>query len=222
MRGREKNGGGERMQDVGGLVLKELGNLVEAVERLREEVQLLREVVLGRKMRKGGKVVGGWRLRVSELSGEELEFVKRFLYWVWEFKGEWVDVYLRNEAEGFDPVRMRIYLRGRTFERLLERVCSEGYSKREVMRLLSDLGLLMYRVDERGLRQYCISVRLRVGVGANGRERKGVASRYVIDWGRVEELTQEVLELEKRRKEGSGAEEGEERASELKLEREEV
>jgi outer membrane scaffolding protein for murein synthesis (MipA/OmpV family) len=58
-------------------------------------------------------------------------------------------------------------------------------------------------VDERGQRQYCIPVRLRVGYDKReGREVRGVASRYVIDWMRVEELTKGVVEMQKK---GEGA-----------------
>ena len=175
-------------------IVKELGNLVEVVERLRDDVQALRDVVEGRRLRKGKGVVVGYRLSLRELGKEGLEVIKKFLYWVWEFRVEWIDMYNRGEAEGFDLKRMRVYLRGRTIEGLLGRVVEEGYSRREVLKLLSDVGLLLYRVDERGQRQYCIPVRLRVGYGG-GKERKGVASRYVINWERVEELTWELRKL---------------------------
>jgi hypothetical protein len=184
------------VQDLQGaivLLMKELGNLVEVVEGLRKDIQVLRDVVMGRKVRKGKGVVVGYRLSLSELGGEEVEIVKRFLYWLWEFRGEWVDMYSRGEAEGFDVRRMRVYLRGRTMEGVLERVLEGGYSRREVLKLLSEVGLLLYRVDGGGRRQYCIPVRVVVGFGSGGKEVRGVASRYVIDWGRVEELTKEVV-----------------------------
>jgi len=196
---------GQGIQDVMVLVLKELGRSIEVIEGLRDEfrllrdeVRLLKEELVGRKLRKGGKVVGGYRLKLSDLKEEELGLVERFLYWVWEYRDDWIDRYLQHEGEGFDAVRLRVYLRGYTFSKLMDRVCVDAYRRRDVLRLLGDLGLLVYTEDEEGRRQYSISVRVAIGRDAKGRERKGVATRYVINWERVEELTKELLELKRK------------------------
>ena len=77
------------IQDVMVLVLKELGRSIEVIEELRDEfrllrdeVRLLKEELVGRKLRKGGKVVGGYRLKLSDLKEEELSLVAKFLDWV--------------------------------------------------------------------------------------------------------------------------------------------
>lgn len=183
-------------------VMEELRLLREAVERLREAVE--RE--MGKRV-KGIKQVVFKVKDYEELSEGEREVVRIFVEWLAGKERELAVKYLEGEAEGLDLRVNRAYLRRLTLEEFLDKVCIDG-GQLSVLRLLGEVGLLKYRVDERGRRQYCIPVRMRLvrnDVDDEGQKytvrRSFVSSRYVVDWGRAREL----YELVKKEKSGQEA-----------------
>jgi len=170
-------------------VVDELGLLRDAVERLKEAVE--REV---RRRVKGVEHVVFKVRGYEELSEVEREVVRLFIEWLAEKERELALQYIEGNPEGLDRSINRVYLTRLTLEEFLNRVCLEG-GQLSVLRLLGDVGLLKYRVDERGRRQYCIPVRMvwrRTEVDALGRKytRRDykVTSRYVVEWGKVVEI----------------------------------
>jgi len=177
----------------------ELGLLRDAVERLKEAVE--REV----KRRVKGVEHVVFKVRgYEELSEVEREVVRLFIDWLAKQEWELARLYEERNPEGLDRKSNRVYLTRLKLEEFLNRVCLEG-GQLSVLRLLGDVGLLKYRVDERGRRQYCIPVRMvwrRTEVDALGRKytRRDykVTSRYVVDWGRVFEIYELIMEEKKK------------------------
>ena len=177
-----------------------LDGVVDEIRELREAVERLREVI----EREGRRRVKGFSDGVvkvrgyEELSEGERVVVCSFIKWLVGKERELVLRYLEGDPEGIDLRANRVYLRGVTLDEFLYQV-SGGVGKGEVLRLLGDVGLLRYKVNERGRRQYCISVRMvlfRKERGFDGkvytRKESRVGSRYVVDWGRVLELYEKV------------------------------
>ena len=191
-------------------VVDELGLLRDAVERLKEAVE--REV---RRRVKGVEHVVFKVRGYEELSEVEREVVRLFIEWLAEKERELALQYIEGNPEGLDRSINRVYLTRLTLEEFLNRVCLEG-GQLSVLRLLGDVGLLKYRVDERGRRQYCIPVRMvwrRTEVDALGRKytRRDykVTSRYVVEWGKVVE----IYELIRKERDKGGVKEQEQEQS---------
>ena len=177
-----------------------LDGVADEIRELREAVERLREVI-EREGRRKVKVFSDGVVKVrgyEELTEGEREVVRSFIEWLVGKERELALRYLEGEPEGIDLKTNRVYLRGITLEEFLYRV-SGGVGRHAVLSLLGDVGLLRYKVNERGRRQYCISVRMalfRKERGVDGkvytRKVSRVGSRYVIDWGRVLELYERV------------------------------
>lgn len=189
-----------------------LDGVADEIRELREAVERLREVI-EREGRRKVKVFSDGVVKVrgyEELSEGERMVVRFFIEWLVGKERELALRYLEGDPEGLDYKRNRVYLRGVTLDEFLYRV-SGGVGRYEVLSLLGDVGLLRYKVNERGRRQYCISVRMvlfRKERGVDGkvytRKVSRVGSRYVIDWGRALELHEKVKQ-EGRRGAGEGS-----------------
>lgn len=184
-----------------------LERLEGLVEDLVREVQCLRDVLerlFNRKLRlEGGKV-----LSLRELGEDELWVVKEFLDWMRENWRDWVRMYEDGYTEGVDNMSGRVCLKKGTIEEFLERVCERGYMRRDVLRVLGDVGLLRYRDIGKGQRQYCIAVRIR-------KPLRAVVSRYVVDVERAKEVSQELKSLLEAKERVRGAVLGVEEAEEF-------
>jgi len=167
---------------------------VREMRRELEDMRLILERLLGRKLKRVEGKVGEVRLEVGDLSREELELLKVFWQWVLERKKEWSVSYDNGEMEGFDKKRGLILLKRGTMQEFLDRAFDLGYSKQGVLKLLGDLGILRYWERE-GKRQYCIAVRI------TKPNRSMVSGYYVMIEKRLSEVLfqlKSILKAEKR------------------------
>jgi len=162
--------------------------VLEELREVREELLEIREV-LGRLERRWAiecKVGGGDELRLRDLTEGELRIAGIFLNWVKKHERAWEELFKSNGEEGYDRVTGLCYIRKVTMEDVfISWIVAKGYLRKDVFRVLGDLGLLRYREKTGGGRQYCI----RVSWKFNSLKREG--SRYVVNWERVEELYRE-------------------------------
>jgi hypothetical protein len=173
----------ERLERLVESLVKEFSGLAEEVKELKNVLERL----LCRRLRVE-EVEEGRVLLLSELSKDELGVVKEFLDWMRENWKEWVKMYEEGYMEGFDSRAGRLCLRRDTVEKFLERAYEKGYVRRDVLRVLGDVGLLRYRVVGRGRRQYCIAVRISKPV-------RTVVSRYIVDIERAKEISEELRRM---------------------------
>jgi hypothetical protein len=201
------------MEELLKLLVREVSDLRNGLDGVMDELRLLREAVdrLREVNESGGKRrvrgISGAVGKVRDydgLSEGEREVVRLFVEWLVGKERELSLRYLEGDTEGVDYRTNRVYLRGITLDEFLYRVIV-GEARQVVLKLLGEVGLLKYRVDERGRYQYCISVRMvlfRKEEGADGKVYKRklsvVCSRYVVDWGRVLELYERMKKEKKR------------------------
>jgi len=171
-------------------LMKLLERVLDELQEVKDELKNVREILMRVERRWEVERSGGvGELSLRDLTEGEVRVAGVFLRWMKENEEAWEQAFKATGEEGYDRVVGLCYVRKGRMEDFINRLVGKGYLRKDILRVLGDLGLLRYRVKAGGTRQYCI----RVSWKHNGMRKEG--SRYVVNWGRVEELYKELWGL---------------------------